>query len=553
MDRFRMDRFRPACLRLAPLRSARPLSLPALVFVTISLVTAGAWPAMAGEVPFAKQTVTTDFTDTTGVRAADLDGDGDLDLVGVSSVEGVLWWENSAGDGSTWTEHVVDAFLALSVAPLDVDGDGDMDVLAGGSNSGVAWFENASDDGSSWTEHTVEAGSQGYPEVDGADVDGDGDLDVLAASNTNNSIRWWENTSGDGSTWAGANIDGAFTGAVSVHAGDLDGDGDLDVLGSAGVSGVAWWENTVGDGSAWVEQVVDATFPGLGFADCSDVDGDGDLDILGTSATANDIVWWQNTAGDGTTWTEHTVDSSFDGAAFVRAADVDSDGDLDVIGAANNVDELTWWENTSGDGMAWTEHTVASSYDAQALAVADINGDGQLDLLGAAFSNDDITWWQNRGGQFALPTVNAMPPARVLGGETVAVLEFDAEHRGRAGDPAIELRSLELLLEDGASSPLDDAQADELLAELTIYLDDGSGSLEVGLDTLVESVTSFDLTTGVLEVRFDDGNVNVTVPFGATKKFFVALSFEANAALAAIDDILVTHLTESSSTYWRTP
>jgi len=59
----------------------------------------------------------------------------------------------------------------------------------------------------------------------------------------------------------------------------------------------------------------------------------------------DDITWWQNTSGDGTAWAEHTVDGGFAEAISVYAADVDGDGDLDVLGAAYDDYDITWWES----------------------------------------------------------------------------------------------------------------------------------------------------------------------------------------------------------------
>ena len=95
----------------------------------------------------------------------------------------------------------------------------------------------------------------------------------------------------------------------------------------------------------------------------ADVDGDGDLDVLGAAYLDSDITWWENTNDIGTSWTEHTVDSDFLNAASVCTADVDGDGDVDVLGAAYNDNDITWWENTNGEGTAWTEHTVEADFD----------------------------------------------------------------------------------------------------------------------------------------------------------------------------------------------
>ena len=96
------------------------------------------------------------------------------------------------------------------------------------------------------------------------------------------------------------------------------------------------------------------------------------------------------------TWTEHTVDGTFDNATSVFAADVDGDGDMDVLGAAFGDDEIAWWENTAGDGTAWTEHTVDGAFDgAFSVYATDVDGDGDMDVLGAAFFAGGIAWWES--------------------------------------------------------------------------------------------------------------------------------------------------------------
>ena len=58
---------------------------------------------------------------------------------------------------------------------------------------------------------------------------------------------------------------------------------------------------------------------------------------------------------------EHIVDSEFDHVTSVYAEDVDGDGDMDVLGAAGSYnDDIKWWENNDGSGTSWTEHTVGS-------------------------------------------------------------------------------------------------------------------------------------------------------------------------------------------------
>jgi hypothetical protein len=210
-------------------------------------------------------------------------------------------------------------------------------------------------------------------------------------------VTWWENTTGDGTSWTEHAVAVSYGGARSVHTADVDGDDDPDIV-SAGYTAddVTWWENVAGDGSTWTEHTITSSFYGAWSVFAADIDGDDDVDVLAGANAGDAVTWWENTSGDGSTWSEHVVDGSFDGTWTVRAADLDLDGDLDVLGAAWNGDQMAWWENTAGDGTAWTEHMIDSYFDsARWVHVADVDGDTDLDVLGAAYDADDITWWEN--------------------------------------------------------------------------------------------------------------------------------------------------------------
>ncbi len=350
---------------------------------------------------FATHTLDGDFDGAISVYAADVDGDGDLDILGAAhGDDAITWWENAAGDGTVWTEHTVDGSFdgARSVYAADVDGDGDLDILGAAQIADdITWWENTAGDGTVWFEHTVNGGFDGARSVYAADVDDDGDMDILGAAWLADEITWWENAAGDGSVWIEHTVDGSFDGARSVYAADFDDDGDMDIVGAAWDYPITWWENTAGDGMVWTKHIVDVTFSTPTSIYAADVDGDGDMDILAAGWLADEIHWWENAAGNGIAWTvHHVVDGGFEGARSVYAADVDGDGDLDVLGAADLDDDITWWENTAGDGTVWFEHTVDGNFDgAHSAYAADIDGDGDVDILGGATVADDITWWEN--------------------------------------------------------------------------------------------------------------------------------------------------------------
>lgn len=373
---------------------------------------------------FAEHLVAGSFYFAFSVYAKDVDGDGDIDVLGAAwSDDEITWWENIDGAGTNWSEHIVDGSFdgAVSVSAADLDGDGDVDVF-GGANmvNDINWWENTDGTGTNWSEHVVDDSFAGAVSVCAKDIDGDTDLDVLAAGYGAGEIAWWENTDGYATNWSKHSVVTAFAGAASVCADDLDGDGDLDILGAANMaSNITWWENTDGCATNWTEHNVTDDFDQVNSVHAADLDGDGDLDVVGAAMNDDDITWWENVDGGGTSWSEHSITSSYDGAVAVYAADVDFDGDTDVIGAAFYADAVTWWENTDGTGTNLVAHTLADTFDGPwAVHAADVDGDGDLDVLSSAYDADEVRWWQNDSEVvatfYATSWTNTLSPATNL-------------------------------------------------------------------------------------------------------------------------------------------
>ncbi len=348
-----------------------------------------------------EHTVVGDFNGATCVCAADVDGDGDMDVIGVAYVGAdITWWENADGTGSNWIEHVVDyGFVgARSVYTTDLDGDGDLDILGAASVDDFSWWENLDGTGLNWSEHVVynpvpnALGVSVYAE----DLDNDGDMDILGAESGTDHITWWENVDGTGLTLSAHTVDGEFDGANSVYAEDVDGDGDMDVLGAAfSEDQIAWWENTDGTGMNWSEHIVRTSFDGAVNVYAEDLDGDGDMDVLSGAYNDSEISWWENTNGTGLTWSEHDVAPMYH-VNHVCSEDIDGDGDMDLLAVAGEgADFLSWWENLDGTGLNWTEHLVDSDFtNGFYTCSADVDADGLMDILGAARDDDDISWWE---------------------------------------------------------------------------------------------------------------------------------------------------------------
>ena len=305
-----------------------------------------------------------------------------------------------------WSKHNIDTSFngASFVYAVDIDGDGNLDVLATANTADdITWWENNLDGVTSpvWIEHTIDGSFDGARSAYAIDLDDDGDMDVLGAADQADDITWWENvgdTDDDGIIdWSEHTIDGDFLSAYSVHAADIDGDGDVDVLGAANGNSidydVTWWEN---DGSeSFTKRTIDSTFAKARCVYAQDVDLDGDIDVVGAAYGDNDINWWENvgdTDGDGTIdWSEHAIDTSFGDASSVYAIDVDNDGDVDILGAARSADDITWWENSGTGGF--TEHTIDGTFDhAISVYATDVDGDGDVDVLASASADSLIRW-----------------------------------------------------------------------------------------------------------------------------------------------------------------
>jgi len=189
-------------------------------------------------VPFGPQQVITTAADgASSVFAADLDGDGDSDVLSASyDDDKIAWYENRLDEPSAdfGPRQVITAAAsrAFSVFAADLlDGDGDPDVLSASANDNkIAWYENRLDEPSAdfGPQNVITTAADSATSVFAADLDGDGDPDVLSASNFDDKIAWYENRLDEPSADFGPQnvITTAADYCRSVFAADLDGDGD---------------------------------------------------------------------------------------------------------------------------------------------------------------------------------------------------------------------------------------------------------------------------------------------------------------------------------------
>lgn len=290
---------------------------------------------------------------------------------------------------------------AFGIATGDLDGDGDIDIAGAAESSGrlTAWLN----DGAAapvFTAHVVDAA---YPAVSGvsiADLDADGDLDLVVCTGAiAQRLTCYLNDGGSPPAWTPSHLETNWSESWEIATGDVDGDGRLDVVGTnLGQGDVVWWRN---DGAApigWSRRTVDAAFSGAHSARAGDIDGDGRTDILGTGTTANEVAWWRNEGGDPVTWTKRVIAGGFFGGRSVRLGDIDGDGDLDAAACGFN-HRVTWWANQGGSPVVWTEQLVSAAVgQAHQIQLADLSGDGRLDIAAVAYGGSMVVWFENGGG-----------------------------------------------------------------------------------------------------------------------------------------------------------
>ena len=321
----------------------------------------------------------------------DIDGDGDLDLVGGSHTE-IVWYENLMGTGTTWVRRVIQPGYrteVIGVAIGDVDGDADIDVVASGDQS-VEWFENTDGVGGAWIAHMVDpaiAHSAGTIEL--VDLDRDGELEIVAAT-PYLGILWWDRV--DALTWARRTAFAGDEGAFSAVPCDMDDDGDKDLVCGFSRNGVRWLENIAGTWS-----VHDVWIGGYDVRDvvAFDLDDNGSVDILAASRSTNEIVYLENRGGG--VWNRQIIATGFLYAYGISVADLDCDGDMDILGAAEEGDEIAWWEQRrTSDGVSWVKWQLTNVLNEASFVLAkDLDLDGDIDVLASARDGTTIAWWPN--------------------------------------------------------------------------------------------------------------------------------------------------------------
>ncbi|KNC51641.1 uncharacterized protein AMSG_07703 [Thecamonas trahens ATCC 50062] len=340
----------------------------------------------------------------------DVDADGDLDVFGVVGSD-LEWMENLDGATSWAVSATAVPFdspaipLAASLADMNGDGVGEFvvlvreDIFVVARDAVGAWTTTQVFDGS--TEYTFDA-------FELSDLNNDGALDMVVVN-----LATFGMTRDNLVTMVGP----PSGSKAVVSVGDIDGDGDGDVLLGSGYH-VAWYMNEPTPISSTRFGTAISVTPNAVPHDVrlrhmhkyaaayGDVDGDGDIDVV--TATSTSFVWFANGDGAGEFNSLTTIGGFAENfVSGIQLADMDNDGDLDMVaftelpGEGYGNGRLAIYLNIDGQGTF--ELLFRNVADATGfLAVYDVDGDGDTDILVDSAGSQSVTWYENVDG-FATP------------------------------------------------------------------------------------------------------------------------------------------------------
>lgn len=264
--------------------------------------------------------------------------------------------------------------------------------MAVGYNNIVVWIENFG--GGSFGSPEIIAKINRPFEAQASDFNGDGHLDMVVAGRGADRVAWYSGD-GSGNFVFEANLSTDFNGAAQVLPFDVDSDGDLDVIAGADIASRIVWHRNDGAGlfSAGIVITTEASNPTS--LTLADLDGDGRQDLL-VGSLGDDQLGWHAGTGSGISSVRNTIPTDSNGVLSAESADIDYDGIPDVFVAAFVSGTVTWYRGL-GAGAFGPEQvlgTAPQTGGARSVWVADLDSDGDRDVVACIQASDVILWYE---------------------------------------------------------------------------------------------------------------------------------------------------------------
>lgn len=377
--------------------------------------------------PWSRHTIDAASRGADGVRLADVNSDGHMDITTGWEQGNVIRICLNPGPNSVpqqWQSFTVGTVQAPEDAVfVDLDSDGAIDVVSACEGQNRTMFVHWAPDAineytnqSSWSTGAFPAtqGKQAWMFTLPLQVDDCGGIDLIVASKSRGaSVGWLQSpkTPRDLAAWKYRKLYAAGW-IMSLCLVDLDADGDKDVIASdrKGVNrGVLWLENpgpqNAATGHPWTEHRIGATGREVMFLDVADLDSDGLIDVA-IAVKPADIVLLRQSSKGGKTWTSQVVslpEKDVGTAKAVRVADIDGNGRWELVFSCEHANEgrsgVVWLErNDSISENAWSTHDIsgADGIKFDLLQTLDLDHDGDLDVVTCEeAANLGVFWYEN--------------------------------------------------------------------------------------------------------------------------------------------------------------
>ena len=381
---------------------------------------------------------------------ADLDRDGDLDLVTqFTQTQGLRVEQNDGSGGFGITTEIAVDSLAAAMTVADFDGDGWKDLALASLNLkavNVVWNDAGKEGASPGIEELEPTGLElVILELEGCgdergcrphggtliDLDGDGDLDAVGIVTHPAEFVIIDNVDGImtprpkpyrfGATGQQNGEHGQW-----VTAGDLDGDGDMDLVSVDNHSNDLWAHINVGGGV--LERVRPNRRVRVGAAPqhvaLGDLDGDGDLDGV-VSNLGDDSISIVTGNGDGTFEARSRTINTGLGTTATVIADLTGDAAADIVTANSAARSLTLLVNDGNGNFPSRGRTLRLAGNPNGVTAADLDNDGDLDLIAAIGDRRNCAILLNEDdGSFARPTYYPVDQAGVY---SVSAVDFNRD------------------------------------------------------------------------------------------------------------------------------
>ena len=303
--------------------------------------------------------------------------------------------------------------LAGAVAVGDIDGDGDTDMIVAnmltcttpswcGSDHDRVYKNDGNGTFVDVTLTSLPMDFSGSYAVALGDIDGDGDLDMVIGKSAAQNQLYLNDGTGAFSNVTAARLPSVSDTTDALAFGDIDGDGDLDmVVGNGGINGAEQNRLYVNDGTGTYSDVTATQLPvDNDVTTCialGDVDDDGDLDIVAGAGhqylASQNRIYLNNGTGMFADATNTHMPVWMDGTNAIALKDLDGDNDLDLV-VGNGAGPFEQNRLCLNDGAGVFSDVTATHMPTvadwtQGVALADVDGDGDPDLVFGSY-------WQKR-------------------------------------------------------------------------------------------------------------------------------------------------------------